>query len=36
MWLDCRAGEDEVTRALVTEIGAAAAARPAAQGCAAN
>jgi N-carbamoyl-L-amino-acid hydrolase len=36
VWLDCRAGEDEVTRALVAEISAAAAAHAAAQGCTAE
>jgi beta-ureidopropionase / N-carbamoyl-L-amino-acid hydrolase len=36
VWLDCRAGEDEVTRALVAEISAAAAARAADQGCTAE
>ena len=36
VWLDCRAGQDEVTRALVAEISAAAAANAAAQGCAAE
>jgi beta-ureidopropionase / N-carbamoyl-L-amino-acid hydrolase len=36
VWLDCRAGEDEVARGLVAEISAAAAAHAAAQGCAAG
>jgi N-carbamoyl-L-amino-acid hydrolase len=36
VWLDCRAGQDEVTRALVAEISAAAAANAAARGCAAE
>jgi len=36
VWLDCRAGEDEVTRGLVAEISAAAAAHAAAQGCTAE
>jgi N-carbamoyl-L-amino-acid hydrolase len=36
VWLDCRAGEDEVTRALVAEISAAAVAHAAAQGCTAE
>jgi N-carbamoyl-L-amino-acid hydrolase len=36
LWLDCRAGEDEVTRGLVAEISAAAAALAAAQGCTAG
>ena len=36
VWLDSRAEEDEVTRALVAEIGAAAAAHAAAQGCTAE
>ena len=36
MWLDSRAEEDEVTRALVAEIGATAAAHAAAQGCTAE
>jgi N-carbamoyl-L-amino-acid hydrolase len=36
VWLDCRAGEDEVTRALVAEIGAAAAEYAAAQDCTAE
>jgi N-carbamoyl-L-amino-acid hydrolase len=36
VWLDCRAGEDEVTRALAAEISATAAAHAAAQGCTAE
>jgi len=36
VWLDARAEEDEVTRALVAEIGAAAVAHAAAQGCTAE
>ena len=36
VWLDARAEEDEVTRALVAEIGAAAEAHAAAQGCTAE
>ena len=36
VWLDSRAEEDEVTRTLVAEIGAAAAANAAAQGCTAE
>jgi N-carbamoyl-L-amino-acid hydrolase len=36
VWLDCRAGEDEVARALAAEISATAAAHAAAQGCTAE
>ena len=36
VWLDARAEEDQVTRALVAEVGAAASAHAAAQGCTAE